>query len=281
MKKFIAAFDGLRFSDSTLQYAVFLAKHCQANLVGIFLEDFTRHSYTFRQVAQYEGADNEAYLQQLDRQDDQQRKESIEKFQLACHHNSLDFSFHRDRNVALLELLEESIYADLLIISATETLTRFREDAPTRFIRELLSEVQCPVVLVPDAFQPVERSLLLYDGSPASVFAARAFSYLFENFGQQDTSVLTVRSADEEARLPNSHLMREFIKRHYPHAEFILVKGDPERVIVNYLQREKTMPMIVLGAYQRSRLSRMFRHSMADLLLKEIKAPLFIAHNKS
>ena len=281
MKKFIVAFDGLRFSDSALQYAVFLAKNCQANLVGIFLEDFSRHSYSFRQVAQYEGADSEDYLQQLDRQDDQQRKESIEKFQQACQQNGLVFSVHRDRNVALLELLEESIYADLLIISATETLTRFREDPPTRFIRELLSEVQCPVVLVPDVFQPVERSLLLYDGSPSSVFAARAFSYLFDSFGQEDISVLTVRSQDEEARLPNSRLMREFIKRHYPRAEFILVRGEPEQVIVNSLQQEKTMPMIVLGAYQRSRLSRMFRHSMADRLLKEIKAPLFIAHNKS
>ena len=39
MKKFIVAFDGLRFSESVRDYAVMLARQSGAHLVGVFLED--------------------------------------------------------------------------------------------------------------------------------------------------------------------------------------------------------------------------------------------------
>jgi nucleotide-binding universal stress UspA family protein len=38
--------------------------------------------------------------------------------------------------------------------------------------------------------------------------------------------------------------------------------------------------VIVSGAYRRTTVSRWFRQSMADVLMREIKSPLFIAHNK-
>ena len=40
MKKFVAAFDGLNFSESTLEYAVEIAKGAKAHLVGVFFRRF-------------------------------------------------------------------------------------------------------------------------------------------------------------------------------------------------------------------------------------------------
>jgi hypothetical protein len=37
---------------------------------------------------------------------------------------------------------------------------------------------------------------------------------------------------------------------------------------------------VVLGAYQRSEVSRWFKTSMADILMRELNVPMFIAHNK-
>lgn len=281
MKKFIAVFDGLSFKESTLQYAVSLAKGGNVHLVGVFLEDFTRHSYSFRQLATYEGEDKEAYLHRLNEKDEEQREESIQKFQQACETAELNFSVHRDRNIALQELLEESIYADLLIINSGETISRFHEGPPSRFIRDLLVDVQCPVLLVPESYHYFNRIVLLYDGEPSSVYAAKAFSYVFESYNYYETVVLTVKTEDNPIQVPNNRLVKEFARRHYPKAEYVVIKGEPEEEIVFYLQREKKSPLIVLGAYQRGRLSRLFRASMADRLLKHVKAPLFIAHNKS
>lgn len=281
MKKFIAAFDGLNFSESTMNYAIFLAKICNAHLVGIFLEDILRHSYGLAEIREYEGASLDRYMQDLNEKDQEERDKSIEIFKQACGEQGINFSVHRDRNVASLELLHESVYADLLIISATETLTRFKEGAPTKFIRELLNEVQSPVMVVPEKFKPINKIILLYDGEPSSVYAVRAFSYLFEAIKDFETEVVTVKGRQESLHIPDNRLIKEFIRRHYPKADYIVLKGLPEDELVKYLGREKKDPMVVLGAYRRNKFSRLFKPSMADYLLQHLKMPLFIAHNKS
>ena len=281
MKKFIAAFDGLNFSESTMSYAIFLAKQANAHLVGIFIEDFMRHSYGLKEVKQYEGGDLDHYLKDLNDKEKAERDESIAVFELACQDSKLTYSVHRDRNVAIHELLHESVYADLLIISAHETISRYTEPAPTRFIRELLNEVQCPVYLVPQKYEPVDKVILLYDGEPSSVFAVRTFSYLFESMKDFDTEVITVKKQEDSMHVPDNRLIKEFIKRHYPKAEYVVLKGLAEDEIIKYLHREKKNAVIVLGAYQRGKFSRLFRASMADRLLMHLKMPLFIAHNKS
>jgi len=70
------------------------------------------------------------------------------------------------------------------------------------------------------------------------------------------------------------------MKRHYPKAKYIVMKGLAEDEIVTRLKLEKENALVVLGAYRRGTVSRWFRESMADILMKEVKLPLFIAHNK-
>ena len=208
MKKFIAAFDGLNFSESTMSYAIFLAKQANAHLVGIFIEDFMRHSYGLKEVKQYEGGDLDHYLKDLNDKEKAERDESIAVFELACQDSKLTYSVHRDRNVAIQDLLHESVYADLLIINAHETISRYTEPAPTRFIRELLNDVQCPVCLVPQKYEPVDKVILLYDGEPSSVFAVLTFSYLFESMKDFDTEIITVKKQDESMHVPDNRLIK-------------------------------------------------------------------------
>ncbi len=281
MKKFIAAFDGLKFSESTLSYSIYLAKTCHAHLVGVFLEDVTRHGYSMADITRYEGSDFDEHVHALDIRDNEEKKQSIEGFERACQLEGIHYSVHRDRNVALQEILHESIYADMLIIGAEESMSRYEEPAPTTFVRNLLSDAQCPVVLVPPGYKPVEKVVMLYDGEPSSVFALRAYAYLFNNSGKADIEVLTVKPIEESLHLPDNKLMKEFAKKHYPHALFTVLKGSAEDQIVNYLRFQKKELMVVLGAYRRSKLSRLFRQSMADVLLMHLKCPLFIAHNKA
>ena len=74
--------------------------------------------------------------------------------------------------------------------------------------------------------------------------------------------------------------MREFIKRHFPSAGYLVEKGVASEIIVRHLVSKSENHLVVLGAYQRSELSRLFKTSMADTLMKELDTPLFIAHNK-
>lgn len=278
-KKFLAVFDGFKFSKSTMDYAVQLTKKADGFLVGIFLDEYIYRSYSLVEVLKTD-KNAEKLLDQLDAKDKEKRDEAVKQFERACAKSGIPYSFHRNTGIAIQELKQESIFADLIIINDNETFNRFAEEPPTRFVKELLSDVQCPVLVVPDKFKPINKITLLYDGGPSSVFAIKMFSYLFGNLPDMPVEVFTVKDELEGSHLPNNKLIREFIKRHFPEAKYIVKKGDAEEQVLGHLRYHKENELVVLGAYRRSEISRWFKTSMADILMKELNSPLFIAHNK-
>ncbi len=56
MKKIIAAFDGLKYSESTRDYAIYLAKQTNTHLVGVFLDDPIYTSYKVYDLVVKQGA---------------------------------------------------------------------------------------------------------------------------------------------------------------------------------------------------------------------------------
>ena len=280
MKKFLAVFDGYKFSKSTMEYAIQLTQAANAHLVGVFLDEFIYRSYnTYKVMTTYKNYD--AKIKELDAKDKKKRDETALKFQKTCEKAGISFSIHRDKSIALQELKHESMFADLILINEYETFTKYKEQPPTRFIRDLLSDVQCPVLVVPNDFKPIDKIVLLYDGGPSAVYALKMFSYLFGNLPDLPVEVYSVRELDiTNLRLPDNKLMREFIKRHFPKATYTVAKGDAEKQTQDYLRNHKENELVVLGAYRRSELSRWFKTSMADILMRELDTPLFIAHNK-
>lgn len=277
MKKFIAAFDGLRFSESLVTYAIGIAKQSNAHLVGISLEDVTYHSFKLQDVID-EKETMDTRIKKFNKKDNRRRQLSSIAFEAACQAAGINYSIHHDKSIALQELLHESIYADLLIINFTETLTHYKETPPTRFIRDLLANVQCPVLLVPDEYKPIVKITCLYNGEPSSVHAIKMFSYLFGSLQDLDVEIVTIKKQDQNLHLPDNTLMKEFMKRHYPAARYTLLKGDIEKEIISYLKVQRAGNLVVCGAYHRGMVSRWFRESMADVLMKKLKLPLFIAH---
>ena len=279
MKKFVAVFDGYKLSESTLAYAQELTVAADAHLVGVFLDEFIYRTYNVGKIYKtYEKP--EEVIKQLDGKDKMKRDETVLQFQKSCEKAKIRFSIHRDKNIALQELKLESMFADMIFISEHETFNRYKQKSPTRFMKELLADVQCPVLVVPANYKPIDKIVLLYDGGPSSVYAVKMFSYLLNQFKGVPVEVFTVKSAFMDSlHLPDNKLMRELIKRHFPTATYTVVKGDPEEQIAAWLQNHKANELVVLGAYRRSELSRWFKTSMADILMRDLNTPLFIASN--
>jgi len=280
MKKIIAAFDGLKFSESTKSYAIHLAKQSGAHLVGVFLDDPSHTSYSIYDLASEKGGLIGSTAKKWDKKDSKTKAIAVKNFELACQKEGLAYTIHHDRSIPIRELLLESVYADLLVIDSRETFTANPEKVPTGLIRDLLPHVQCPVLVAPHLFKPINKLVLLYDGEPSSVLAIKMSSYILPSLKQYPTEVITVNDPKLSLHLPENRLMKEFMKRHFPRAVFTVLKGIAEPEIVDYLKKQKELPLVILGAYRRGMVSRWFRPSMADILMKDLKLPLFIAHNK-
>lgn len=278
MKKIAAVFDGLRFSDSTLQYAITLAKKEEAHITGLFLDDFTYNSFSMYKLIR-DGATQEE-MADFEARDKNKRDEAGRRFEAACYKEGLTCNVHHDRNVAIQDVLHESIYADLLVIGAHETFVQEEQTPPTKFIRDLLTDVQCPVLVVPPVYTNIQNTVLLYDGEPSSVHAFKMAGYLIPWVNTTQVEVLSINDKDEGNHLNDNRLMREFMKRHFPDITYKIIHGQPENEIVNQLHLKPADTLVILGAYRRSTVSRWFRTSMADILMEKLKLPLFIAHNK-
>lgn len=275
MKKIIAVFDGLSYSQSTEAYAIQFANDGNTHLVGLFLDDFTYHSYYLHE---HEYA---ALLKEKiagDEKDQHTRKAAAEKFQSACQKAGIEHTVHHDRSIASQELLHESIYADLIVLDKKESFQHTNKQFPADFIQDMLANAECPVLIVPSEFRAIEKIILLYDGGPSSVYAIKTFSYLFPGFNRFPTEVICVRNEMLNLHLPDNFLMKEFMKRHFPEAVYKVLKGNAENEIVKYLKNRKQHELLVMGAYERSRLSRWFKASMADKLMLQLKTPLFVTH---
>ena len=277
MKKIIVAVDGLKYSTSAIKYAIKLATENDGHLVGIFLEDFTYHSFKMHEVM----ANSELTVckKVLEERDEETRRQSVNRFINACSAAHLNFSVHHDRNIALQDLIHESLFADLLIVDVTETLTHYTEKTPTHFLRDLLTQVHCPVLIVPPNYSQPKKVFLLYDGEPPSVNAIKSFSYVLPSLSALDTEVLTVRSHRDNNHLPDHRLFREYVKRHFPNLASLVLIGSPEEEVLIHL-KEQRHAVVVLGAYTRGLFSRMIRNSMADALMRDLNVCLFIPNPK-
>lgn len=279
MQKIIAAFDGLKFSESTRDYAIDIAKGTNTHLVGVFLDDLTYTSYKIHELILKDSVPVEK-LNVYEAKDKATRDLAAKNFEKSCQKAGLKYTIHHNREIAIHSVKHESIYCDLLIIDSGETLTHYTEKLPTRFIRDLLGDTQCPVLVVPQKYHPIQKIVLLYDGGPSSVFAIKMFSYLLPELKDLQTEVVSVNPENSKIQLPESKLMKEFMRNHYPKAKYTVMTGWAEDDIVRHLNKQKQANvLVVLGAYRRGTVSRWFRESMADILMKEVKLPLFIAHH--
>lgn len=280
MIKIVAVFDGLKFSNSTLEYAIHLCKQQSIHLVAVFLDDFTYHSYRVYPdlMKDPQPAEKQAQLEQKDADTRKASRAIVEK---ACHANGISYSIHIDKSIAYQELIHETIYADLAIIGFQETFSRYEpKRLPSDFIRDLLVHTQCPLLLVPPVYHPIEKTCFLFNGQPSSVYALKQYNYLFGSIHALPVEVITVRDDDASNHLPDDHLLKELLKRHYKQVDYTMLKGLIAEVeIVDHLRARMDHPLVVLGAYQRGMVSRWFRPSMADELIKELSIPIFVAHN--
>jgi nucleotide-binding universal stress UspA family protein len=279
MIKIIVALDSLRPSKSAVSYAIDLSKSMDSHLVAVFLDDFTNSSYKSHQALRNQLTISQETYDACMQEDSQTRKEAVSHFEEMAGKEHLKYTIHHDRNISMNELISESSYADLLVIENKETMTFYAENPPTHFLKNLLKEIHCPVLVVPGEYKKISKVLFLYDGEPDSASAIKMFSYLFRTYNESQVEVLTVKSNRQDQPVLNNRLLKEYMKSHFPNTIYTTLNGLPDIEIINHLKCRYYNELIVLGSYHRGKLSRLVRPSIVEALMQELETPLFIDNN--
>jgi len=175
------------------------------------------------------------------------------------------------------EVIRESRFADVLIVDPAMSFQDQLEAVPTSFAKELLAAAECPVLVAPAVFDDVDELVFCYDGQRSSVYAIKQFSYLFPELNQRKVTVLQI--GENEHPVSEKEALRNWLSNYYYEITFKQLVGDAGDELLQYFLLKKNM-LAVMGAYGRSMISTFFKKSSADLVLRVVDLPLFIAHNK-
>jgi nucleotide-binding universal stress UspA family protein len=278
MKKILLAIDGKNINMPALDFACYLGRLTNSKITGVFLENLVAEEKPV--IKSMYGGKYLDWEVDVNSAEYKIKEQTIEKnisfFKAACERRCVNSSIHRDRGVPAREIIHESRYADLLVIDGATSFNKRYEGSPTEFVRDILQDAECPVIIAPESFDAFDEIVFTYNGSRSSVFAIKQFSYLLPQLSDKKATIIQVNKDGEWASL-DKYNFKEWLQYHYSSVEFEILKGETDEQLFSHLLRRKNS-FIVMGAYGRSGISRFFKHSEADLLIKTVTQPIFISH---
>jgi len=275
MKKIIIALDGEHFPKGAFEFAKYINTLNEILLAGVFLSpvDYSRV------MAYTNTGEGVAVLPQwLMKGDDEPIINSnIRDFEAACTLAGLHYRVHKDNDfMALSTLVEETRYADVLLVSSDLFYKNIDSGQPNFYLEEVLKRAECPVMLIPENFKVPEQVILSYDGSESSAFAIKQFAYLFPELASKETKLVFV-SEDGADELPGYIMLTELLGRHFPELQIQNLPMKSKHFFVDWLEVQPN-GYVVMGAFSRSALSTLLRKSFARDVIQNIKMPIFISH---
>jgi nucleotide-binding universal stress UspA family protein len=190
-------------------------------------------------------------------------------------------------DITLDEVLKNSAFADLILADARIVFSDLLYFPLRISFKDLLADAHCPVLLLREEISQVERIILAYDGSYSSIYAIKLFSYLFPVWRSLPAYLITIRTgenrtgenrAGEKKELDHQEYVKSWLPRHFDHVETEIIQGRAPEKLPDFINRYTDNMIVVMGAYGRTAVSRLFRQSLANAILEKTGAALFTTH---
>ncbi len=273
MKKVIISLDGQHFPKGAFEFVKNLNAKREILLAGVFLSPVD-----YSKLLAYTGLEGITIMPEwlVKNEDDVLVNKNISLFKETCIAAGIEFRIHKDTDLmAISSLIEETRFADVLIISSDLFYANISIQQPNFYLEEVLKRAECPVMLIPEKYDEPGQVVLAYDGNESSVFAIKQFAYLFPELAKKETILLSIIQHEDE--MPEYSLVTELVSRHFPNLKLQSLHLKQKKDFAAWLSN-KPNSVIVMGAFARSALSQLFRKSFATDVIHDIKMPIFISH---
>lgn len=275
MEKIIVMLDGLKVDTNTVRFACYLTRMTHSKLTGILIENSAEQEEVTIGRADASDLLVESVLIKKTKEDyEKLLMESVNFFEGITKEEGVEAFIDAEETLSTIDVVHETRFADILILDAKAFYNVFGGE-PGNFVKEILQEAECPVVLAPDDFQPVENVVFCYNGLKSSVFAIRQFMYLFPELKNKRAKLVNL-VANEDVFEDDEQAVVDWLKYHFKDVEFLKLENDALDAFFNYLRKKKS-DFVVMGAYGKGLLTSFFENDyegQSDI----VRLPLFIAH---
>lgn len=280
MEKILLAMNSQRVEVNAIRFACYLTRITHSKLTGIFLENLIVRE----QIAVSQMEEETIIMGSLEIMDpyideeeqENSRLENIQTFLEVAQQEGVLAYVDVELGTPVEEMFHKMRLADLLVIDAKTSFSTMYDEVPSRFVKDLIQEAECPVVIAPETFSEINDIVFCFDEIKSSYFAMKQFMYLFPEFKNRRAKLIyldtgTESSAEEEQEIT------DWLGYHYTHVEPIALEADATQAFFNYLMKKKN-DFIVMGAFGRDLLNTFFENEPGQETTRTTSLPIFVSH---
>ena len=270
MKKLLVAFNATNYSNALAQFAIKIARQSNSIIHAVFLSpSFVPMAYPFPGDLPIASAGLIPTIETIE-ETKKLTEADMQLFRDDCAAHQVPCNIEQSNNITLENLIDHSAFTDLIFCDAKEELGGIS-------IRDLLVDTHCPVLLVPQSVSIPSRVILCYDESFSSILAMKMYSYLFPEWKELPATVLSINPKGDNG-LRHDDYLNEWLPQHFPVLQKQILQGNLQRELVSFIRKNDDHPIVVMGAYGRNAVSRLFHRSLSNIVIEETNALLFIMH---
>lgn len=270
MKKLLVVFNDLSYSSSLSRFSLELAKSTGACIHAAFVNPlvFGGQNYPFPNDLPV-ASDEFRMATDVVVTEEKLHQTNLKLFRETCREAGVEGRSDANSPVMVDALVRYSNFADLVLCEADKEVSEL-------YLKELLAETRCPVLLVPENSRLPEKLVCCYDHSSSSLLAMKMFSYVLPEWTALPATVLTINPRDDAQA--NEEQLLSWMDCHFAGGRREIVDGNLEHELVGHIRNGDQPAVVVMGAYGRSAVSRMFHRSLAHVVIGETNALVFITH---
>lgn len=277
MEKILVAIDTCGFDANVVQFACHLARLTGSKLTGIFLEDRAAERMpVFEAIAKPDVQASQAVLEVMFEQQSVTalREKNILRFKDLTLREGVRSNIYLHKGVPVDDLVNESLFADVVVVDGA-AFAELSDEPPTDFVRRVLHEAGCPVIVAPENFHRVDDIVFCYDGGRSSLYAMKQFAYLFPQLCMRRAKVIDLRK--EGATPIEQARVIAWLRTHFTDVEWL--GGGPEATDAFFtFLVEKAGDFVVMGSYGKGLLTSFFSEDAEHGMRRTTQLPIFIAH---
>ncbi|MBC7866476.1 MAG: universal stress protein [Gloeobacteraceae cyanobacterium ES-bin-316] len=270
MKKILLILNESHIPHQVIQRAIQIAKKSNSLLEAVFINDVDGFSYGYP-------FPNDLYLSGGDVTAETRTAVSMrllgniaQEFKNDCNDQGVEYKIEISKSVSLKRLINLSSFADLMIADSLS-------DSAEYSLKDLLADAHCPLLLISQNAEPIEKIFVAYDGSPSSMYAMKMFSYIFPEHINLHVHFFQIAYRDD-VEIRHLNEIKSWASMHFSNIKFELIKGNTKEELVKHIMLHSERNIVIMGAYSASSITRLFFKSTAESVIKETNASLFITH---
>ena len=270
MKKILVINNDYQLPKTAIDFAIQVALENNAVVYGMFVQSIQNtgtDSYFFPNDLNL--TDKDLTATSDEEENLQYKNTNMKLFGDMCTIAGVPYKMHSVFENFLDTLIDHSAFSDLIISDADTTPSQYS-------IKTLLANAHCPVLLVNRDYRQTDTLIFAYDDKSTSMHAVKMFTYLFRFYKDLPAYFVSVVSSDVLG-IEYADLLKEWLPLHYSNVQIKILKGETKEELSGFINNT-TNPLVVMGAYGRSSLSRFFKESLANIILERTNAPIFITH---